>query len=459
MTSIIKVDNLQNQCGANIISESSNVITIGASGDTVTLAAGASQSGFGRSGSVNWDTTAKTTGFTAVSGNGYFCNTTSAAFTVTLPATPVAGDIVAIADYNGTAGTNAITVGRNSSNINGAATNFIINVNYASISFVYVDSTAGWRSVNTSNTADVLNQYVAATGGCISTCGDYKIHRFTGPGTFTVTNTGTGSSSVDYLVVGGGGAGANGGRASGGGAGGFRESKATGAPWTASPLASSTSIPVSTTAYPITVGAGGGASSPAGGSGTSSTFSTITSAGGGGGVCGSQCGIPGASGGGSACVDGNSVRTGGSGNTPPVSPPQGSPGGNSPGSPSGGYRGAGAGGGGATEAGVNAPSYTAGRGGAGTTTSILGSSLAYAGGGGGGSQYNAPPGYPAGTPGGASPCGTGGQGAPNTPGQNATAGTTNRGGGGGGSTANFQAPFPLGGAGGSGVVVIRYKYK
>ena len=53
MTSIIKVDNLQNQCGANIISESSNVITIGASGDTVTLAAGASQSGFGRSGSVN----------------------------------------------------------------------------------------------------------------------------------------------------------------------------------------------------------------------------------------------------------------------------------------------------------------------------------------------------------------------------------------------------------------------
>jgi hypothetical protein len=77
MTSIIKVDNLQNQCGANIISESSNVITIGASGDTVTLAAGASQSGFGRSGSVNWDTTPKTSSpVTAVSGNGYFINTT-----------------------------------------------------------------------------------------------------------------------------------------------------------------------------------------------------------------------------------------------------------------------------------------------------------------------------------------------------------------------------------------------
>jgi hypothetical protein len=36
-------------------------------------------------GAVTWDTTVKTSGFTAVSGNGYFCNTTSAAFTVTLP--------------------------------------------------------------------------------------------------------------------------------------------------------------------------------------------------------------------------------------------------------------------------------------------------------------------------------------------------------------------------------------
>jgi hypothetical protein len=168
MTSIIKVDNLQNQCGANIISESSNVITIGASGDTVTLAAGASQSGFGRSGSVNWDTTAKTTGFTAVSGNGYFCNTTSAAFTVTLPAGPSAGDIVAIADYNGTALTNNITVGRNSSNINGDAANLIISKNYSAISFVYVDATAGWRSVDTSNVADVQNPFIVATGGTVT---------------------------------------------------------------------------------------------------------------------------------------------------------------------------------------------------------------------------------------------------------------------------------------------------
>ena len=86
MTSTIKVDNIQNQCGANIINESSNTITIGASGDTVSLASGASQSGFGRSGTVDWQTSIKTSTFTAVSGEGYFVNTTSGAVTVNLPA-------------------------------------------------------------------------------------------------------------------------------------------------------------------------------------------------------------------------------------------------------------------------------------------------------------------------------------------------------------------------------------
>ena len=435
MTSIIKVDNLQNQCGANIISESSNVITIGASGDTVTLAAGASQSGFGRSGSVNWDTTPKTTGFTAVSGNGYFCDTTSAAFTVTLPATPSAGDIVAIADYNGTALTNNITVGRNSSNINGSAADFTISRNYAAISFVYVDSTAGWRSVDTSDASSVVNQFVAATGGTITTCGNYKIHTFTGPGTFTVTNTGPQSSTVDYLVVAGGGGGGRNGPgpagASGGGGGGYRESKATGAPWTASPLASSTSLPVSVTGYPITVGSGGAGSSSAtntpaanGSSGVNSIFSTITSAGGGGGG-GSVAnnGISGGSGGGG-------FPTGGSGNTPPVAPPQGQPGG----------AGVNASGGGAGGTGPNGPS---GAGAVGTTTSISGSPLAYAGGAGGM------------TGGAISPCGTGGS-ASLTNTSNATGGTTNRGGGGGGMGSGVCVSTVNGG---SGIVVIRYKFQ
>ena len=154
MTSIIKVDNLQNQCGANIISESANVITIGASGDTVTLAAGASQSGFGRSGSVNWDTTPKTTGFTAVSGNGYFCNTTSAAFTVTLPATPSAGAIVAVSDYASTAATNNINITPNGTDkIDGVNASYPFATNGAAITPLANAGTVTLNSFALVNTA------------------------------------------------------------------------------------------------------------------------------------------------------------------------------------------------------------------------------------------------------------------------------------------------------------------
>ena len=41
MSSILKVDTIQDQSGNNIINESGNVITIGASGDTITVPAGA----------------------------------------------------------------------------------------------------------------------------------------------------------------------------------------------------------------------------------------------------------------------------------------------------------------------------------------------------------------------------------------------------------------------------------
>ena len=102
-------------------------VQLGDSGDTITIPAGATitnngtQTGFGRSGSVDWQTSIKTSGFTAVSGEGYFCNTTSAAFTMTFPASPSAGDIVALKDYANTFDTNNLTIGRNGSNIGGLA--------------------------------------------------------------------------------------------------------------------------------------------------------------------------------------------------------------------------------------------------------------------------------------------------------------------------------------------------
>jgi hypothetical protein len=97
----IEVNQISSQCGSTL--------TIGQSGDTVTLACGATQTGFGRTGTVDWCTTAKTAPFTGVSGKGYFVNTTCGAVTVTLPATPTAGDIMSIADYAGTWQTNNVT--------------------------------------------------------------------------------------------------------------------------------------------------------------------------------------------------------------------------------------------------------------------------------------------------------------------------------------------------------------
>jgi hypothetical protein len=405
--------------GADIVAQSGSTITI-ASGATITNSGTAS--GFGPTGAVSWDTTKKTSGFNAVSGVGYFCDTTSAAFTVTLPAAPSAGAIVGIADYNGTAITNNITVGRNSSNINGSAADFKISINYASISFVYVDATAGWRSVDTSDTLSVQNKFVSATGGTITTCGNFKIHTFTGPGSFIVSCAGNtlGSNEVDYLVVAGGGGTGNG----GGGAGGYRTSFPGG-----------TKISTPATTYPITVG-GGGTASPGYTNGSPSIFSTITSAG--GGYAGLSCtanGNPGGSGGGGS---GLTNLTAGTGNTPPVSPPQGNNGGAGIVGTSGNRPGGGGGGAGAVGA-AGTPGQ-GGPGGAGSANSITGSSVTYAGGGGGGTFSQAGTGGTGGVGGG----GTGG-----SAGGAGTAGTVNTGGGGGGNST----------AGGSGIVVIRYKFQ
>ncbi len=188
MTSTIKVNNIQNQCGANIINESSNTITIGASGDTVSLASGASQTGFGRTGSVDWQTSIKTANFTATSGEGYFCNTSGGAFTLTLPSSPSVGDIVALKDYAGTFGTNNLTIGRGGSNLGGNAGDSIRSTNFESLTLVYADATKGWLAVE-EGTGNVGASFISATGGnAIVTCGNFKTHIFTGPGTFCVSS-------------------------------------------------------------------------------------------------------------------------------------------------------------------------------------------------------------------------------------------------------------------------------
>ena len=457
MTSTIKVN--------TITTESGSTLTVGGCGKTVALASGASQTGFGRSGSVDWQTTPKTTTFTAASGEGYFINSGSS-ITANLPAGS-AGAIVAFSDYARNFNTYPFTIAPNGSEkIGGVAETLQLDVNGQAITLVYVDSTKGWVNVQNAEDTEVgtAAAFITATGGTITTvCTNFKVHTFTGPGTFCVSCAGNskGSDKVSYLVVAGGGEGgstapSNGG--GGGGAGGYREAKNPDGGYTASPIASTCGLAV-TGAIPITVGAGGAQqpnpSNNLGNSGSNSIFSTITSAGGGGGKIDSPAGEPGTagdggSGGGGSAASAASRNAGGSGNTPPTNPAQGTDGGTG-GPNSDGVHGGG-GGGGATGVGGNVnPGNNAGTGGVGATTNITGSPVAYAGGGGAAATGGGAP-----ARGAASPCGTGGQGG-SFPNLDGSAGTTNRGGGGG--SGGWPAAGTARGAGGSGIVIIRYKFQ
>ena len=491
MTSKIKVDNINKvsddttiikKCGStttvgsgggNTVVICGSTVTIGRCGGTVALASGATQSGFGREGSVNWQTgSIKTTTFTAVSGEGYFVNTTSGGVTVNLPAGS-AGAIVAINDYANTAASNNITIDSNGAEkIQGSTLNHIINTNGVTVTLVYVDGTQGWKLVDTGEAVSLPQvalftvATVSGSGNTLTTapdCANYKIATFTGPGTFCVSQVGNGPANpsggpanASFLVVAGGGGGQPGGGAyggGGGGAGGFR----TDHPSTAG------TEPLSVTAFPIQVGGGGAAAAV----GTPSIFSTKTSTG--GGSQGPGC-TPSIAPGGSGAGAGKTLGRG-TGNTPPVSPPQGENGG---GPPAGNSAIFGGGGGGKGCAGdFPGPGNQFGaNGGVGQANTITGSSVTYAGGGGGGASTWAC-GSPIPKDGGGGGSGIGGDGGnvinsnPVPATINGTNATINRGSGGGGGgwcSGGPTGPSPLnqsgtGGTGSSGIVVIRYKFQ
>ena len=415
---------------------------------------------------VDWQSKITSDGSTVttmVSGRGYFIDNSSAAGLVKLPASASIGDFVAIKDYAGNFGTNNLTIQRNGHNIQGVAADSSISTNRASLVLVYVDATKGWLYTDEHNAGDLgAPVFTEATGGTITTSGDFKIHSFTGDGCFVVSQLGNsptnpqgGPQNVDHLVVAGGGGGASstssGARGGGGGgAGGHRTSFP-------SPGCNAGAFPISAQTYPITVGGGGskGTGGADGSSGSNSVFSTITSAGGGGGGgTDNSNGVNGGSGGGAT-----STGTAGSGNTPPVSPSQGNPGGQK----SGGVNVGSGGGGGAGGAGSNftipGSNFAAdsGPGGNGVANSITGSSVTRAGGGGGGAAADAFTDNGTGGPGG------GGDGASRLSVSVAGAGGANTGGGGGGaadaSSGPGCAPGDNGNSGGSGIVIIRYKYQ
>ena len=470
MTSTIKVNKIEKVDGSTI--------ELGGPGTSVNLASGATQSGFGRTGTVNWCTTAKTSPLTVESGKGYFINTTSGVITVTLPSSPSAGDIVAFKDYANTWDTNKVTVGRGGSKINGVCEDATLKTESQSVTLIYVDGTKGWQDIHDSTSNVTGSSFICASGGnAIVTCGNFKTHIFTGSGTFTVNSTAAAApdNAVQYLVVaggaGGGGSTPPAGGMGGGGAGGFRVFSS--APGCNSPLVAPAGLTVTATSFPISVGAAGtagpGTYTPPhgdqqGGSGGNSIFSSIASAGGGGGgssgtripnsdPCAAEGnGVAGGSGGGGSYRNPGKDSIGGAGNTPPVSPPQGNPGGQAGGAYGPNFPASG--GGGAAAAGGPGQPGNAGDGGIGSfiadpfigpTAPSYGapgpvSNVRYFAGGGGGG----------GTGGGA---GTGGGGAGGPPGGTAGAGTANTGGGGGGGD------FTAGATGGSGIVMIRYRFQ
>jgi hypothetical protein len=92
-------------------------------------------------GGVNWQI--KTANYTAASGDRIVANTSGGAFTVTLPASPTAGNYVEFADGGGAFGTNNLTISRNGSTIMGLSEDMTLSTNNISVGLAYNGTT--WR--------------------------------------------------------------------------------------------------------------------------------------------------------------------------------------------------------------------------------------------------------------------------------------------------------------------------
>ena len=368
--------------------------------------------------SINWQSSIKTSNFSASANEGYWINTTSNEVTVTFPSSASVGDSIELVDFARTWGTNKIIIDSNGLNYQGKDDTYVINYDTSgqALRVVYSGATKGWIP-----TSDEVSE-------------DNPI-----PPPY----------SVDFLVIAGGGgggghSGAPGYSAGGGGAGGYRNSYSSETSGGGGSSESSLTF-TPNVVYTVTVGGGGSGGSPGqsssnnGTTGTNSSVSgsditTITSSGGGGGGARGQTGVAGGSGGGGG--GNSSTKSGGSGTAN-----QGYAGGSTKcRSGVSGQRDGSAGGGGASAVGASTNDQSSGgAGGAGASSSITGSSVTRAGGGGGGGSSSGSGGSGGGGNGGFYGGSDGGN------------GTANTGGGGGGCNSGNAS----GGNAGSGVVILR----
>jgi hypothetical protein len=121
---------------------------MGTNGQILTTDGTTASFGDPAAGGASWQAVITADPSPAVAGNGYFCDTTSAAFTVTLPAAPVIGDFISFIDYAQTFDTNNLTIGRNGKLIQGSAADLTVATVGAGFTLVFVNDTQGWLLQN-----------------------------------------------------------------------------------------------------------------------------------------------------------------------------------------------------------------------------------------------------------------------------------------------------------------------
>ena len=145
----------------------------------------------------------QTANYLAIANDLVRCNTAAGAFSVTFPASPTDGDIIAIVDIAGTFNTYNLTLLSNSKTIEGDSTSVILDMNGTYVSFVYSSSTSNWKLLETplgtglTPTSVITSSYTASINDVV------RCNTAGGAFAITLPTNPTDGSVVDVLDVAG----------------------------------------------------------------------------------------------------------------------------------------------------------------------------------------------------------------------------------------------------------------